>query len=149
MTTQNNNDEQIHSEGKSSYRVPIAWRFDLIPPCVERRLAAIYEEGAQKYGEAKYIEQPLPESVIWNHIKNHENLWLSGDRSEDHLAKVMWGIATLMNMEEMHTDGFLDSIHDVTKYGAKANEAIQKRARNLHRDKSTLYVDDRKDALDM
>lgn len=35
-------------------------------------------------------------------MKRHLNLWLSGNREEDHLAKVVWGIGELMHDE---TDG--------------------------------------------
>src|SRR5688500_6626234 len=55
------------SEGKNSYRVPLKLRYDLIPPIFLQELASIYEEGSIKYGDAKYIEKPLPYSVIVNH----------------------------------------------------------------------------------
>lgn len=118
------------SEGKNSYRVPIEYRFDLIPPFVLRELAAVYEEGANKYGDAKYIEKPLPFSVIINHMENHINLWLSGDRSERHMAKVMWGAASLMVLEELANQGFIESMCDVSMFGAKMQEALQKRKDN-------------------
>lgn len=92
---------EVLSEAKASYRVPIDTRFDLVPPVVIRRLAAIYEEGARKYGPSMYLEKPLPNSVIMNHLMNHINLWWSGDRKEDHLAKAIWGLATIITLEEV------------------------------------------------
>lgn len=121
------NETKQGSEGSNSYRIPIAYRFDLIPPVVLQQLAAIYEEGAQKYGEAKYIESPLPASVIVNHMLNHLLLACSGDVSEEHWAKVMWGAATMIVMKELHKDGVLNVENDLSKYGAKFNEAIRKR----------------------
>lgn len=102
-----------------SYRVPLKLRLDLIPPLVLQRLAAIYEEGAQKYGPGKYLTEPLPDHVIYNHLMNHLLLWASGDSSEDNLAKVMWGTAALMTLEEYTTDK--DAQHTMTRYGAMKN----------------------------
>ena len=107
-----------NSEGAKSYRVPIAWRFDLIPPIFIRRLAAIFEEGAQKYGESQYMVRPLPFSVIMNHMMNHLLLYWSGDKQEDHLAKVAWGIAAMMALEECKAD----FNNDLTNYGIRAGK---------------------------
>lgn len=112
----------------ASYRIPIKWRFDLIPPLVLRELAAIYEEGAKKYGPSKYIEKPLPFSVLLNHLTNHLNLYCSGDRTEKHLAKVLWGVATMMTLERLIEDHRLPiNMYDLTAYGSGASEALQKR----------------------
>lgn len=119
---------QDHSAKDASYRIPIEWRFDLIPPLVLRELAAIYEEGARKYGPSKYIEKPLPFSVLLNHLTNHLNLYCSGDRSEKHLAKVLWGVATMMTLVDMIDKGLVErSISDLSLYGSGATEALQKR----------------------
>lgn len=118
------------SEGKNSYRVPLNVRYDLIPPVFLEQLAKVYEEGAQKYGDAKYIEKPLPYSTIINHMLNHFMLFISGDRSELHMAKVAWGAATLINLENLISNGFIDSTCDVSANGAKVQEALTKRNNN-------------------
>ena len=86
------------------------WRFDLIPSCALRRLAAIYKEGAEKYGPANY-KSGIPFSNIVNHLENHLHLWMVGNDDEDHLAKVMWGIATIMWFQGNNRDD-LDDIYD-------------------------------------
>lgn len=55
-------------------------------------------------------------------------LWASGDRSEDNLAKVMWGAATLMNLEELQEDfnNLLITDSDMSKFGAHAMKALSK-----------------------
>ena len=114
------------SEGAKSYRVPIALRFDLIPPVALRRLAAIYEEGAQTYGEVTYLSRQLPMSVVINHLLNHLTLHEIGDRSEDHFAKVAWAAFTLMALEEAFSgeteseaqSGAAKRVFDVNKFGA-------------------------------
>lgn len=88
------------SQSRNSYRVPIPYRFDLIPPIVLQQLAEVYEEGAKNYGDSKYLEKPLPYSTIVNHMMNHLMLYLSGDRQELHLAKVMWGAASMITLDE-------------------------------------------------
>lgn len=145
--------QEAGSEGANSYRVPIAWRFDLIPPMVLRELAAVYEEGAVKYGDAKYIEKPLPASVIVNHMWNHFLQWCSGDRSELHMAKVIWGACTLIVLEDMAAKGLIQSTNDLSAYGAKMQEALSKRLDNIDAktqiNNSSQWIDGRKDALDM
>ena len=123
MTLDNNSG----SEGKNSYRVPLTVRYDLIPPIFLKELSEVYEEGAQVYGEVKYIEQPLPFSSIYNHLMNHLQLYASGDRSEKHLAKIGWAVASMMVLENLATDGLLKSTNDLSGYGARVHEAIQKR----------------------
>lgn len=99
-----------------SYRKPIAVRFDLIPPLALRRLAAIYEEGAQVYGTSKYVTSPMPHSNVVNHLINHLNLLQTGDKTEDHAAKIAWAACTLMVYEEL---GIGEA--DLTNYGVKVN----------------------------
>lgn len=115
------------SAANKSYRVPLQLRYDLIPPLILERLAAIYEEGAQRYGEAKYLEKPLPYSIVYNHLMNHLMLWAKGDVSEDNLAKVMWGVATLMVYEDLHKNfPVLPINNDMSGYGGHANEVLNK-----------------------
>lgn len=108
------------SEGSKSYRIPITLRFDLIPPVALRRVAATYEEGAKVYGEATYIERRLPFSVVINHMLNHLTLYETGDRSEDHLAKIAWAALTLITLEEVYggTDE-AEAVIDVSEFGAR------------------------------
>jgi hypothetical protein len=120
--------DPVLSASKSSYRIPIKYRFDLIPPVFLRQLAEVYEEGAQNYGEAKYIEKPLPYSVILNHLMNHLLKYCEGDRSELHMAKVAWAAATIINLDSIAQDKVLPAqccqISDLSKYGAKALDAM-------------------------
>lgn len=78
-------------------------RFDLISPIALRRLAETYAEGAAKYGDRNW-ENGFPASVIINHALRHLNLWLAGDRQEDHLAHAAWNLFALMHFEEQRRD---------------------------------------------
>lgn len=108
------------SQSVDSYRKPIAYRFDLIPMLSLRRVAAIYEEGAKVYGESKYISSPMRYSNVVNHLINHLNLYISGDISEDHLAKVVWACNTLMVYTEK---GIGDN--DITDYGVIPHDSVK------------------------
>ena len=74
-------------------------RFDLISPVGWWRLAARYGLGAKTHGDRNW-EKGVPASVVINHMQRHENLWLAGDRSDDHLAAIAWGCFALMHYEE-------------------------------------------------
>lgn len=130
------------SEGKNSYRVPIKYRFDLIPPIFLRQLAEVYEEGAQNYGDAKYIESPLPASVIINHLLAHLLEWCEGDRSELHLAKVAWACASLTVLDDLYTNRIIDWERDVSKHGSHAVEAVMKNHQSRMPLGSTVINDD-------
>lgn len=74
-------------------------RFDLVSTIGERRLAETYGEGAEKYGESNWLKG-IPMTNLINHAKDHINQYMSGDRSEDHLAHAAWNLFTAMHMEE-------------------------------------------------
>jgi len=95
-----------------TYRKPIKGRFDLIPPVALRALSKIYEEGANVYGESQYISSPMPHSVVINHLINHLTLAQSGDKSEDHWAKIAWAAFTMIVYESMDLGEA-----DLTRYG--------------------------------
>jgi len=80
-------------------------RYDLITPIGLRRLAMTYAEGAKKYGEYNWLKG-IPASDLLNHALRHLNLFMLGDRSEDHLAHAAWNIFALMHFEETRPDLF-------------------------------------------
>ena len=103
------------SDSGITYRKPIGIRFDLIPPLALRRLAAIYEEGARVYGPSTYVHSNMTFSVIINHLLNHLTLYESGDRTEDHLAKIAWAACSLMVLEQERPEA-----NDVCSYGIRS-----------------------------
>lgn len=74
-----------------------------IPPFILRRLAMVFEEGRVKYTERNWTKG-LPTSSTINHLLEHLFKWMEGERQEDHLAKVMWGIVCLMYTERYHPE---------------------------------------------
>lgn len=75
-------------------------RYDLISPIGLRRLAMTCHEGAVKYNDYNW-ERGMPISEMLNHGIAHLYAYLSGDRSEDHLAHAAWNCFGAMHSEEL------------------------------------------------
>lgn len=80
-----------------------------IPFDTLRRLALIYTEGHKRYG-AKNWCKGIPYSDTVNHMLEHLYKYMSGDRTEDHLAKVAWGCFTMMWLDEHKPDSRLNDL---------------------------------------
>lgn len=89
------------SGAKRSSKKP---RYDLILPVFLQRVAAVWTRGAEKYGEGNWQKGANdPEWIkdIPNHIIEHIYLYVSGDRSEDHLANIACNVQMLMYFESL------------------------------------------------
>jgi len=81
-------------------------RFDLLPPHALHRLARHFAAGASKYG-ARNWEKGIP---LWRFLDSalrHMNMYLEGDREEDHLAAVLWNVGCYMQTEKWIDEGKL------------------------------------------
>lgn len=72
-------------------------RFDLVPPDAMLAVAKAMGEGAAKYGNENWRRLPIDNIV--NHAVRHVFLWMSGDRSEDHLGHAAAGMLMAKDME--------------------------------------------------
>ena len=77
--------------------------FELISPYGLEALAKIYRQGGDRHGVRNW-EKGLPEGVVLNHALAHLNKYMKGDRSEDHLAKVAWGMFALIHYRDCPKD---------------------------------------------
>lgn len=84
-------------------------RFDLVPTRPLRRLAGLYERGAAKYG-ARNWEKGQPSSRYYSSCMRHLLSYMDGERTEDHLAAIMWNAAAMIWNEEEHPE-----LDDITK----------------------------------
>lgn len=73
-------------------------RLDLITPIPLMRIGRIYQEGL-KYGEDNWLLEGFTSRSLLKHALRHLMLWLLGDRKDDHLAKVCWGLFCIMHFE--------------------------------------------------
>lgn len=81
-------------------------RFDLIPAYPLFRLAKLYEAGSLKYAERNW-EKGIPTGRFMDSAFRHLMNYQDGDRTEDHLAAVMWNIAGLIWTQEQVKRGKL------------------------------------------
>ena len=66
-------------------------RYDLITPIGLEAVARACAEGAQKYADFNW-ERGMPAHDMLNHALRHIYMFLSGDRSEDHLGHAGWNV---------------------------------------------------------
>jgi predicted membrane-bound mannosyltransferase len=81
-------------------------RFDLIPAHAHLRLAQHFEAGARKYSDDNWRKGiPLPRYA--DSLERHLNAFKSGDRTEDHMAAVIWNAYCYLETELMIQRGEL------------------------------------------
>lgn len=80
-------------------RSKVTERYDLLAPHAMKRLAETYAEGAEKYDDHNWLKG-MPFSQTMNHALKHCFQYLSGDRSEDHLAHAAWGLLAMLEFDE-------------------------------------------------
>ncbi len=100
--------EEIHTPKYTREDIPS--NFHSICPAAERELALICKEGDEHYGEWNWtnvdnIERFRRDTI--KHLMAHLNSYRTGDRSELHLGKVMWGCMALIHHREncKHEEG--------------------------------------------
>ena len=81
-------------------------RYDLIPPAALKRLAGVYQRGADKYG-ARNWEKGMPIGRCLDSALRHLFQYIEGRRDEDHLGQALWNIAGAIHIEEMVERGVL------------------------------------------
>lgn len=84
-------------------------RFDLIPPLALKRVADLYTKGAKVYGEWNWAKK-MPYSRFYSSILRHLHQFSVGEKTEDHLAAVVWGCLAIMHFQELGLDEVLDDM---------------------------------------
>jgi len=88
---------------KKYSRDKIKGNFSSICPTAMRRLALIHTEGDNHYGRMNWVNvddiSKFKLDTI-DHAMNHLMSYLSGNKEEDHLAKIVWGMNALMHHED-------------------------------------------------
>lgn len=75
-------------------------RYDLISPFALTRLAHLMSRGAEKYGEHNW-SKGMPISRFYSSGLRHLMQFALGDKSEDHLAAVLFNIMAIIHFEEI------------------------------------------------
>lgn len=88
-------------------------RYDLLPPHAIRRLAQLYERGADKYGDRNW-EQGQPLSRYLDSGMRHLFAVLNGEVDEDHAAAVVWNLMGYMETKHrIEADLLPESLNDM------------------------------------
>jgi len=86
-------------------------RYDLVSPIALRRYAERMEDGMDKYGERNWEKGQSLMGYLDSaerHINDYKEQIIRGRRlTEDHIAAVMWNVASFMHTEEMIDEGWL------------------------------------------
>ena len=80
----------------------------MIPPIAIRKIAARYEEGADKYG-ANNWQLGIPLSRYYDAIMRHLMAWGEGRIDEDHLGAVGWNMSAAAWTQDQIKQGKLPS----------------------------------------
>ena len=75
-------------------------RYDLVSPIGLEAVARACAEGAERYGDYNW-EKGMPVHDLLNHVLRHINLFLSGDREEDHLGHAAWGCMAAVHSDKL------------------------------------------------
>lgn len=75
-------------------------RYDLVSPIGLEAVARACAEGAEKYGDYNW-EKGMPVHDLLNHVLRHINLFLSGDREDDHLGHAAWGCMAAVHSDKL------------------------------------------------
>ena len=78
-------------------------RYDLLPAGPIHRVAQLYQRGAVKYDDWNWTKG-IPSSRFLSSLLRHAFQYLRGDRSEDHLAAVVFNAFGLMFNEDTRPD---------------------------------------------
>lgn len=81
-------------------------RYDLLSPISLKRLAVHMENGIKKYGERNW-EKGQPLMRYLDSALRHIQVYIEGNREEDHMAAAMWNIHGFIHTQTMIERGEL------------------------------------------
>lgn len=82
-------------------------RYDLLSPFALTRWANLMARGAEKYN-ARNWEKGMNVSRLFSSAYRHLMQYYLGDRSEDHLAAVLFNVGAIIHFEELGREDLND-----------------------------------------
>lgn len=111
FTTRDSGDRQEFPTGSVRDSRTGKGRYDLIPAYPQKRLAQLYERGAEKYADNNWQKgQPLARYM--ESLERHLNDFKDGDMVEDHLASIAWNAFAFMWTKREIDEGRLPAALD-------------------------------------
>lgn len=92
------------SAGQREGKPPARFDLAMMNTVAMRRWAETFGEGVAKGYKPNGWMKGFPESNLLEHLTAHLNMFLAGDKSEDHLAHAFWNLGTWMWMQENRPD---------------------------------------------
>lgn len=105
-------------------------RYDLIPAQGLGRVALVAEEGAKLYGDHNW-KKGIPIHRYVDSAMRHIQLYLSGNRSEDHVARAAWNLLALGATEIMILNGEVSEEMDTLGHIKAALRGLEDVARTI------------------
>ncbi len=106
--TKDSGEREAHPSGMVRDTRKGKGRFDLMSPIALRRLAGVYERGAEKYNDHNWRKgAPLSRFLdsAERHINSYkENQWKGVPQDEDHIIQAMWNLMALAHLEETNPE---------------------------------------------
>lgn len=104
---------EVHESGAKRSSRKGKGRYDLISPIALRRLARLYENGCEHFGEWNW-EQGQRFSLLMDSALRHLNNYREGMRDEDHLTQAAWNIFAMIHFDEARPE-----FNDLPKFSDK------------------------------
>jgi len=93
-------------------------RYDLLPCDALRRVAVVFQKGAEKYKERNW-EHGINVTRFLDSGIRHSFQALNGETDEDHLAQAAWNLLCAIQTQEWTKNGTLPvSLNDIPKRGS-------------------------------
>ncbi len=93
-------------------------RFDFFSPWAALRFAIHMTKGALKYGERNW-EKGQPVTVLVASLFRHLYAFIRGERDEDHLAALLFGVQAIIHFEELAKQGDPVALNMLDGYASK------------------------------
>jgi cytochrome P450 len=117
-------------------------RFDLISPFALRRLADVYEKGAEKFDDRNW-EQGLPFSWCIDSALRHIAQYMMGMEDEDHIGQAAWNLFAIMHFQELERKDLDDLPHYLLKETMQS--ALESTAKAMKKFGEVLAKDNKSD----
>jgi Domain of unknown function (DUF5664) len=105
-----------YETGALRENAPGKGRYDLISPIFLRRLAIVFEKGAEKYADRNW-EKGIPLGKYLDSALRHIEQVLEGQDNEDHAAQASWNLCCFIHTKEMIDRGILpEELNDLPNY---------------------------------
>ena len=107
MFTTNLKKKQTYETGATRDNAKGKGRYDLIPTTALKRVALVYERGAEKHGGNNW-KKGIPYSRLVSSALRHISQFQEGLTDEDHIGHAIWNLMAIIHFEEKNLKNLND-----------------------------------------